>query len=144
MTAKPGRTIYNLASLTNSAYQASLTVKNIVTAFCTPDLQSFPRLAYSTVYFQSSYVTDRELSALELSFLSNSLNKMDTICYEGSATSKASLTPAGVSLFVEVGPRHENRRSEHLSFWPTHRKRTKCSCKRMDGEMNKGIERIKM
>jgi hypothetical protein len=38
MIANPGRTvtIQNFASLTNTAYQASCTVKNIVVAFCKP------------------------------------------------------------------------------------------------------------
>jgi hypothetical protein len=56
--------IYSLASMNNTAYQVSYTIKNIVATSCKPGIWPFSRLAFSDD-FQSSYVSDRELTCLQ-------------------------------------------------------------------------------
>ena len=62
MTANPGKmiTIYDLASLTNAAYQASFTAKNITAAFAKPGILPFSRLVFSDEDFEPSFVTPME------------------------------------------------------------------------------------
>jgi hypothetical protein len=49
MTTNPGKVmiIHDLASLTNAAYHASFTAKNITAAFAKPGIWPFLRLAFS-------------------------------------------------------------------------------------------------
>jgi hypothetical protein len=61
-------TIHNLASLTNAAYQASFTAKNITAAFAKPGRWSFSSLAFSDEGFQPSSVkpVEKELRKQEI------------------------------------------------------------------------------
>jgi hypothetical protein len=98
MTANPGRTITinNLVSLTNMAYKASSTIKNIVAALCKPGIWQFSRLVFNDEDFQLSYVTDRELSSLEPSPSADrptTPNKLKLWNQQGISDSRSSSLP---------------------------------------------------
>lgn len=59
-------TIHDLASLTNLAYFSSFTVKNITSAFATPGIWPFYRLAFSDKDFEHSFVTDGDIPNLSV------------------------------------------------------------------------------
>jgi hypothetical protein len=70
MTANPGKVIkiQDLASVTNAAYQASVTAKNIKSAFAKPGTWPVSRLAFSDEDFELlvGRPTDRELPNREI------------------------------------------------------------------------------
>jgi hypothetical protein len=103
MTANLGKvlTILDLASLTNAAYQASFTVKNITGAFPKPNIWPFSRHAFSDVDFDPSFVTpmEKELRNQEITVPSTST----PVAREISGTGKDSLSPEDVCPFPKPG-----------------------------------------
>jgi hypothetical protein len=109
MTANSGKviTIHDLGSLTNAAYQASCTVKNITAAFPKPSVWPLSRIAFSDVDFEQSPVmpVEKELHNQEIPVPSGST----PVAQEISGTSKDSLSSEDVCPFSEPGPRCDRR-----------------------------------
>jgi len=59
LTANPSKvkTVHDLASLTDAAYQASCTVKSMSAAFAEPSILPFSRLSFIEEDFEPSSVT---------------------------------------------------------------------------------------
>ena len=114
MTTNPGKviTIHDLASLTNAAYQASFTAKNITVAFAKPGIWPFSRLAFSDLDFEPSSVTsvEKDLHTQEIPVPSAST----PVAQEVSGTSKDSLSPEDVYPFQKPGPRCDRRQRKKL------------------------------
>jgi hypothetical protein len=112
-TANPGKviTIHDPASLTNVAYEASFTAKNITAAFAKPGIWAFSILAFGAEDFQPSLVapTDKELPAQEISVPSASTPAARDI----SRPSKDSLPPH-VRPFPKPGPRCERKQRKKV------------------------------
>jgi len=114
MTTNPGKviTIHDLASLTNAAYQASFTAKNITVAFAKPGIWPFSRLAFSDLDFEPSSVTsvEKDLHTQEIPVPSAST----PVAQEVSGTSKDSLSSEVLSPFPIPGPRCERRKRKKV------------------------------
>ena len=114
MTTNPGKgiIIHNLASLTNAAYQASFTVKNITAAFAKPGIWLFSRRAFSGLDFEPSSVmsVEKDLRNQEIPVPSAST----PVAREISGTSKDSLSPEVVSPFPKPGPRCDRRKRKKV------------------------------
>jgi len=109
MTANPHKVItdHDLASLSNAAYQASFTVKNITAPFAKPGTWPFSRTAFSEKNFEPSSVTpvEKELHNQEISVPFSSIH----IAQKVFGTSKDSISPECVHPFPKPGPRCDRK-----------------------------------
>jgi hypothetical protein len=109
MTANPCKviTIHDLASLTNTAYQASFTAKNITATFAKPSTWPFSRLVFSEENFEPSSVTplEKELHNQEISVPFCSI-------YVAQNILGTSISPEYVHPFPKPGPRCDKTKEE--------------------------------
>ena len=114
MTANRGKviTVHGLTSLTNAAYQASFTAKNIAAAFAKSGTWPFSRLAFSDEDFEPSSVTrmEKEFHSQAIPVPSASTPVKQAI----SGTSKNSLSPEDVCPFPKPGPRCNRRQRKKV------------------------------
>ena len=115
MTANPSKviTIHDLASLTNTVYQASFTAKNITEPFAKLGIWPFWRFAFSDEDCEPLSVMpmEKKLHNQEIPVPSTST----PVECEISGTSKDSLS-LDVNPFPKPGPRCDRRQRWSLTF----------------------------
>jgi hypothetical protein len=114
MTANPSKviTIHDLASLSNAAYEASFTVKNITAPFAKQSTWPFSRTAFSEENFEPSSVTpvEKELHNQEIFVPFSSIH----IAQKVFGTSKDSSSPEYVHPFPKPGPRYDRKQRKKV------------------------------
>jgi len=113
MTANPGKmiTIHDLASLTNAAYQASFTAKNITAVFAKPGILPLSRLALTRIL--SHHLL--RLWKIERRNLEIPVPSATTpVAREISRTSKDGPSLEDVRPFPNPGPRYDRRQRKKV------------------------------
>jgi hypothetical protein len=114
MTANPGNVIkiQDLVSLTNAAYQVSVSVKNITSGFAKPGVWPFCRLTFSDEDFEPlvGRPTNKELPDREItvSFANTPMAR------EISGSGEDSVLPEDVCPFSEPGQRCKRRQRKKV------------------------------